>query len=292
VTVPSFATPAPRVRPGIVSAAAYLLYVVAGLEIINAILTFATLGPVTDAISDVYADTTLSDSADTIITAFYAGGAVVNLLLGALFAVLGAFDSRGKNWARIVTWVFGGIALCCVGAGLGSSSISGSLETSADTAGGPTPEEVQRRLDEALPSWYTPVGTTVTVIVLIALLAVIILLALPKSNEFFRKQPAADQWGQPAQGYPPYPTYPPPATPYGQPGQSAPGLPPDPGRQGSDQPPYPGQQGSDQSPYPGQPAPGQPPYPGQQAPGPRPYPGRHARRQPPQQPPNPPTDRS
>ncbi|WP_213012928.1 hypothetical protein [Paractinoplanes toevensis] len=285
------------------SAATYLLYAVAALEIINAILTFATLGPVTDAISDVYADTTLSDSADTIITAFYAGGAVVNLLLGALFAVLGAFDSRGKNWARILTWVFGGIALCCVGAGLGSSSISGSLETSADTAGGPTPEEVQRRLDEALPSWFTPVGTTITVIVLIALLAVIILLALPKSNEFFRKQPAADQWGQPGQAYPPYPgqppAYPPPAAPWGQPGQPAPGLPSYPGQQAPDQPPYPGQQPPPhQPPYPGQQPPDQPPYPGQPGPGQQspPAPGQGTPPANPNpwgdQPPNPPTDRS
>ncbi|GIF24814.1 hypothetical protein BJ973_007075 [Actinoplanes tereljensis] len=248
------------------SAAAYLLYLVAVLEVINAILTFATLGAVTDAISDVYANTTLSDNADTIITAFYAGGAIVNLLLGALFAVLGAFDSRGKNWARIVTWVFGGIALCCVGAGLGSSSISGSLETSGDTAGGPTPDEIQQRLDAALPSWFTPVGTTITVIVLIALLAVIILLALPKSNEFFRKQPTADQWGQPVPGYP-QPGYPQPGYPQ-YPGQ-APGYPP-PAAPGN--PPYP----SPQPPPPGQP--GYPPYPGGQ--------------QPPEQPPNPPTNQT
>jgi len=258
VTVPSFSAPAPRVRPGVVTAAAYLLYLVAALEVVNAIITFATLGPVTDAIQDAYAGTTLSDSAESIITAVYAGGAVLNLVLGAGFAVLGAFDSRGKNWARIVTWVIGGIGLCCLGAGLGSKSISSSMQTGSDTAGGPTADEVQRRLNDALPSWYTPVSTTTTVLVLLILLVVIILLALPKSNEFFRKQPAADGWDQPG-GYPAYPgqatpyppaaqSYPPPAPPY--PGQQ---QPPAPGQQ---QPPYPGQQG-----FPGQQYPGQAPPP-------------------------------
>lgn len=262
VTVPSFSVPdnpASRPRPSVVTAASYLLYLVAALEVISAIIAFSIIGKVSDALRDVYAGTALSDSSETVIKASYTIGAVFALLLAAGFAVLGYFDGRGKNGARITTWVIGGISLCCFGVGLGGNAVSGSLGGGSSTNGGPTSTEVQRRIEDALPSWYTPVSVTLSVLSLLAILAVIILLALPKANAFFRKQPEAT-W-DPQAGYPPYPgqqpPYPPPAGPYGNPGQPAPGL-----------PPYPGQQ---------PPAGGQPPYPGQQ---------------PPQQPPNPPTNPS
>ncbi|MEU4243836.1 hypothetical protein [Actinoplanes sp. NPDC026619] len=218
------------------TAASYLLYLVAVLEVINAIIAFTIIGPVSDALTDVYANTSLADSGSTIIKASYTIGAVVNLLLGAGFALLGYFDSRGKNPARITTWVIGGIALCCVGLGLGFSGVSSSLENDT-TSGGPSSSQVQRAIEDAIPSWYTPLSITVTVIVLISLLTVLILLALPASNEFFRKQPVAGAWDQQV-AYPPYPgqAYPPPAAPgsYGQPpypGQQNPGIPPYPGQQ-------------------------------------------------------------
>jgi hypothetical protein len=258
VTVPSFSvpdSPAARPRPTVVTAATYLLYLVAALEVISAIMSFSIIGAVSDALKDVYAGTALSDSSETIIKASYTVGAVFALLLAAGFAVLGIFDGRGKNGARITTWVVGGIALCCFGAGLGGNAVSSSLGGSSDSTGGPTSAEVQTRVDDALPSWYTPSSMVISVVSLLALLAVIILLALPKANEFFRKQPAAT-W-DPQGGYQQYP------------GQA---------------PPYPGQAGG-YPPYGGQP--GTPPYPGQQG-GLPPYPGQ----QPPEQPPNPPTNPS
>src|SRR6185436_7231411 len=131
-----------------------------------------------------------------------------------------------------------------------------------NTTGAPSQSEIQSRLNDALPSWYQPVTMTVTVIILIAILATIILLALPASNAFFRKQPAAQGWDPSV----PYPTYP----PAGQPGYPPVGQPGYPGQ------PYgpagqPGQSGQPGQPYgpagqPGQPAPGLPPYPGQQSP--------------------------
>jgi hypothetical protein len=224
-----------------VTVASYLLYLVAVLEVLSAILVFTTLGTTTDAIKDAYADTSLNaDEAGSVIGVVYGIGAGISLLLAAGFAVLGIFNGRGKNPSRIVTWVVGGIALCCVGAGLGGNALAGSLEDRS-TAGAPTQTEIQNRLNDALPSWYQPASTTITVIVLIAILTTIILLALPASNAYFRKQPAAQGW-DPAVPYPTYPPagqpgYPPagqpgyPAQPYGQPGQPAPGLPPYPGQQ-------------------------------------------------------------
>ncbi len=265
---PGYPAPAPRSRPTVVTVASNLLFAVAALEVINAIAAFTTVGPVTDAIKDVYAGTP-AEGAEGIVTFGYIGGAVVNLLFAAGFAILGILDGRGKNPARIITWVVGGISLCCVGAGLGGNAVAGSLESGSST-GGPSQTEVQQRLDAALPSWYTPVSTTIAVVVLLAILATIILLALPASNEFFRKRvaggfdpnvpyptyPYPGQPGYPPAGQPPYP---------GQPGPG-PGPAPGPGSgPGYGQPgPGPGQPGQfGQQGQPGQPAPGLPPYPGQ-----------------------------
>ena len=255
MTAPSYPAPPPRARPTIVTVATYLLYLVAAIEVINAILAFSTAGPVTDALGDVYSGTANGDSIKSIAVAAYIGGGVINILLAVGFGLLSLFDGRGKNVARIITWVVGGISLCCVGAGLGGNAVAGSFESS-NTSGAPSQTEVQSRIDAAVPSWYSAATTTLAVIALLSILTTLILLALPASNEFFRK-PAPGAW-DPSAAYP-YP---------GQPGQppypGQGGQPPYPGQGG--QPPYPGQGG--QPPYPGQG--GQPPYPGQGGPPPNP----------------------
>lgn len=246
MTAPSYPAPVPRSRPTIVTVASYLLYIVAVLEVINALLGFTTLGTVTEAVEDIYAGTEVADSAESITIAGFVIGSVINLLLAAGFAVLGLFNGKGKNVSRIITWVIGGISLCCVGAGLGGNALSGAMG-GGGTTGGPSQTEVQQRLEDALPSWYTPLTTVTAVVVLLAILGALILLALPAANEFFRK---------PAPGFDPsqpYPAYPYPGQPY--PGQAQPPYPP-PGQFG--QQGQPGQPAPGLSPYPGQPAPGQP----------------------------------
>jgi hypothetical protein len=269
VTVPSYAAPgypppAAKTRPAVVTVASYLLYLVAAFEVINAILVFATLNTVKDAINDLYANTSLNNDGGTVIAVAYSIGAGINVLFALGFVILGLLDSRGKNGARITTWVVGGISLCCVGAGLGSSALTGSLRNGS-TRTGPSQSEIQSRLADALPSWYTPVTTTITVVTLLAILGIIILLALPASGDFFRKP--APGW----EGAVAYPGYPVP----GQPGYPAqqPGYPPQQPGYPAQQPGYPPQQPGypaygQPNPYgpqgqPGQPALGLPAYPGQ-----------------------------
>jgi hypothetical protein len=262
---PGYPVPGPPARPGSVTAASYLLYVATALQIVNAILTFTMIGPMSDALGDAV-PTTSTDEADAIRVGIFVVIAILgglNLVLGVIFGVLGLLNGKGKNWARITTWVVGGLSLCCLGAGLGpESSFTSSLGSNAgDNPGGLTDAEIERRISEALPSWQEPLSTVVIVVLLLCVLATIILLALPASNAFFRK-PAAGGY-QPSPGYPPpspYPTYPGqsyPAQPsYPAPGQSY----PPPGQPYPGQPSPFGQQGQ-----PGDPAPGLPPYPGQQS---------------------------
>src|SRR4051794_27047389 len=82
VTVPSYPAPeAARSRPTIVTTAISLLYLVAGIEVINALVAFSTSGRMTDAVRDVYAGTE-AEGAESFVSVVFIGGGVINLLLG------------------------------------------------------------------------------------------------------------------------------------------------------------------------------------------------------------------
>ncbi|NYF56219.1 hypothetical protein [Micromonospora purpureochromogenes] len=250
-------TPA-RVRPAVVTISSYLLILFALIQVINLIIALTTIGTIREVMDEAYRGTSangVQGVADFAI-AFSVGGAIVGLLLAIVLAVLGLFNNRGVNGTRITTWVLGGLMFCCCGLGTASNAAGGLTAGSGAPTDGdvPSAEEVQRRLQEALPSWYGPVTTLLAVIALLALLTALILLALPKANEFFRKPqqvweppvPGATYPGQPsypaAPGYPASPGYPQAGYPPAQPGQPSspgqPGYPPAPGYPAApDQPP-------------------------------------------------------
>ncbi|MFJ8578929.1 hypothetical protein [Micromonospora sp. NPDC093277] len=255
--------PPRRVRPGVVTSSSWLLILVAAIQVVNLILTLSIIGTMREVLRDAYRGTAAEQAADFAAVAAVAG-AVISLLIAIGLVVLALLNNQGKNGSRITTWVLGGILFCCTGLGLVSNA-SGGLTTSGSTSGDmPSSQEIQRRLEDALPSWYGPLTTAISLLSLLSLLVALILLALPKSNEFFRKpQPT---WEPPVPGgtypgYPPAPGYP-----------QTPGYPPAPGYpQTPGQPPAPG--------YPS--APGQPPVPGYPPAGGQPgQPGPGERREP------------
>lgn len=249
----------PRQRPTTVTVSSYLIWLTAAISVISSIIALSTIGTAMDVYRTAYEGTD-AEGGEALVVGVTVVTVVIGLLFAAALAILAVFNNRGRNGARITTWVLGAISLCCTGAGLASTAMTNSMNIDSGT--GPDPRELERQLNEALPSWYNAANVTLTVISLLATLAAIILLALPASNAFFRAPQAA--WD--------------PSMPYPYPGQQ-PGYP--------NQPPYPGQAGQPgQPPYPGQPGqPGEPPYPGQpgQAPDPA-SPGQ----QPPSTPPAPP----
>jgi hypothetical protein len=254
VAYPYAQEPAPRSRPTTVTISSYLLYLVAAVELIGAVIGLSVVGTMSRIIDDDPSLGALSSSARTFVVGSVVFGASVEVLFAAGLTILAIFNGRGRQGSRITTWVIGGLALCCNGFGvLGSRA---RFTTNFDPGNGrSSTDDLERRLNDELPSWYNAATVTLAVISLLALLAVIILLALPASNAYFRRvvtggwDPSLQYGG---------------ATPYGA--QS-------PYPYSPQQPPYPGQQ----PPYPGQPYPGQPVYPGQ------PYPGQPP--QPPQPPP-------
>jgi hypothetical protein len=250
------AAPAQPPRPTTVTISTYLLWLTAAMSLISAALSVSMVGRMADALGDLFEGTAGEGSEGFIVGASVFVG-VLSLLFAAGLAILGIFNNRGRNGARITTWVLGGISLCCTGFGLAGTAMSSSMNLDSSSTGGTVPSntEVQNAINGALPSWYEPLSTVLTVISLLAILGAVILLALPASNAFFRKvQPAWD----PNQQFP---------YPGGQPG-------------------YP-QSGYPQSPYPGQPY--QPGQPGQPSPGQQPYQPGQPPYQPEQPPPAPPS---
>jgi hypothetical protein len=233
-------SPAPgRARPGVVAASSYLLLLFALTQLIALIATIAVSSRLREGFERAYEGTTTgAQDVGKLVVAFTIGTAALLFVLALGLVVLSLFNNRGNNGTRITTWVLGGILICC----LGGSLISGATGAVGGNArgDGPSGEEIRRSLDEALPSWFGPVNTVLGVVGLVSLLAALILLALPKANEFFRKPKQAWEPPVPGAAYPAEPGYPQnpayPTTP-GYPGQPAPGQP-------------------------GQPAPGQPGQPG------------------------------
>jgi hypothetical protein len=180
-----------------VTFAVYLLYAYAILQLVGAIVLFATYGDFKAAYQEAYRGSSVENQASTIATVTVVVGAIVAVIVAAGVIILAFFDSKGKNPARIITWVLGGLAICCGAFGILGGALGGSMNFGGNTSGAPSASEVQRILRDQLPNWYYPVTIGLSVIELLALILAIILLALPASNAFFRKQPPQQAWEPP-----------------------------------------------------------------------------------------------
>lgn len=186
-------------RPGTVTASSMLLHLTAALLVLSAavsVFTYSALS--TSEIEDIYrqggADATVAETSAAVVLGAAYGGAVITVLVAALFVVLGLSVNKGRQWARITTWVIGGIGLCCCGFGLAGQALTSSLTTGSQ--GGVDQDAITKALTDQMPAWTTSVSIVISVVQLLSLLTVIILLALPPSNNFFRKP--APEWTPPA----------------------------------------------------------------------------------------------
>ncbi|WP_431975494.1 hypothetical protein [Micromonospora haikouensis] len=260
--VDTHSTPS-RARPGIVTISSYLLMLFALLQLLNLVTTIAVAGKLRQGFEDAFAGTASgAEGLGTFVVGFAIGSAVLMLVLALVLVVLAIFNNRGSNGSRITTWVLGGILLCCVGGSM-INGAAGSMGGPSAGGDAPSAEEIERSLTGALPSWYTPVSLVLGVAGLLAVLAALILLALPKANEFFRKPKQGWEPPVPGAAYPAYPQQP------GYP--QTPGYPAAPGYQPGhptyphgthssstpDQPPYPDQPGPSASDRPDPSGPGQ-----------------------------------
>lgn len=190
--------PAPQggvVRPGTVTIASLLLYLLGLLLLIMTVVSIISVSSIsTDVFADIYADQGMdredAQTAANAVKAVSYGTAVIYVLIAVVLVICGVFVAKGKQWARVTSWVFAGLVLCC---GLGNV-ISASIGSAFSGQGNQA--EIQRRLLDEMPGWVQPVNLVITIAWLLSAIAVIILLAMPPSHPYFRKPEAA--WTPPA----------------------------------------------------------------------------------------------
>jgi len=199
--------PGPKPRPAVVTAGSVLILVGALALAVLAIVEFSVLNAAGEALNALYTTPDTKGFGTAVALVFFGGAAALDIIFAVTLGILGVFDLRGKRPARIMSWIVGGLALVCCGCG--SAVYSGvGFETLPVTQGsnqasdGPTNEQIADALLGALPSWFTGAVLGLVIVMIMTLLIGLILLSLPTSNAYFRKEPEA--W-LPAGDWPGYP---------------------------------------------------------------------------------------
>ncbi|WP_117212397.1 hypothetical protein [Allorhizocola rhizosphaerae] len=198
---PPLGAPTPAARPGTVSLATTLLYLLTVLSLISIALsvytaTFYDRAKVEQIYRDAGADRAIAESQATGLVVGSYLGAGLGLLLVAGYLVCAIFVGRGKQWARILAWVWAGLfGICCGIGGLVVLGASNALTGSMGNVGGIDQKKVQEDLQALVPDWLNSATMVLGIISVLAAIAVVILLALPPSSPYFRKQEA--QWTPP-----------------------------------------------------------------------------------------------
>jgi hypothetical protein len=192
-------TPGAKPRPGSVSLGSLMLYLGALLIVVYGVLSIVASQMMGDIEIDGQNVQPGFGSSFGAVSSVIQG--ILYLALAAGLAVLGSLVARGKNPARIVTWVVDGIVVLCCGCGAIGNAFTSSLLANM-------PGMDQETLDEiaaATPGWLTVASTVVALLIVVSQLAAIIALAVPASNEFFRREEQV--WVPPT--YPGQPAFPP-----------------------------------------------------------------------------------
>lgn len=144
---------AARPLPMTVARAVQVMFASAALGIVGLIVAIATKDSLRDQILENDPDI---ENIDTVVNATLTFSIVVGLFFTALWVWLALMVRQGKNWARIVTWVVAGLGLLV--------SVIGLIDPVT-----------------ALNAILTGLGAILD-------LAVIVLLAMRPSNEYFAKK--------------------------------------------------------------------------------------------------------
>ncbi|MFG3339125.1 hypothetical protein [Glycomyces sp. NPDC048151] len=219
---PQSPPPGPKTRPGSVTAVVWTQILTAVLLVASGIAMFSVMQSVEDEVtSQLLSDPELAESGLTadnvsqLMTFTFAMIAGVYVVMAVFYVILALLVNAGKRPARILSWILSGIGLLCCGIG----GIVGQLGSmTANVNGEAYQDEATQAVEDATPGWVTAIDWATLIVLIVGSLVIIILLAVPASNEFFRKEepPMGPYMGQP---------------PYGQ-------QPPQPPQPGTGQPPY------------------------------------------------------
>lgn len=158
-SMPAAPPPQPAVAgapPPPVANAVKLMFTRAGLSLLSMLVLIGTKSSLEDQILKSNSNFT-RDEVNTAATVAITVGSVIGLVVIGLYILLALQVRKGKSWARIVTWVLAGLAVL---SGLAAFA---------------QPAPVLSRL--------------VGLVTLVVDVAIIVLLALRPSSEYFRRTP-------------------------------------------------------------------------------------------------------
>jgi hypothetical protein len=168
-----------------VTAAAGLMVTVAVVYLAAIAMSVVTLTKVMSATSqELQQAGGDASAAATTIKATVGVTLVFELLVTVGLMLLAVGNLRGRNGTRIATFVVSGLFLLCAVCGsIGNAGVAASL---------PGQDQTQTQLTQQLyPSWYIPATIALDIVLTLLYIGIIILLAVPASNRFFKKQPPA-----------------------------------------------------------------------------------------------------
>jgi hypothetical protein len=121
----------------------------------------------------------------------FVGGGLLTLAVALAVAALALPVARGVRPARAAAWVLAGLSACCGGLGLVTTLPAGAPNFYELQHGGADPVEraLNQALAESAPAWSTAATVMLSVAQVLAYGAVVILLALPAAQAYFRRPP-------------------------------------------------------------------------------------------------------
>ncbi|WP_030156164.1 hypothetical protein [Glycomyces sp. NRRL B-16210] len=185
---------AAKTRPGAVTVAVWLQILLAVFVIAQAV-TGLLYGADAQAAAEAELDAqgySLSDLPEG--TTFEFGGiALIGPVVAALLLiVLALLNGAGKRPARVITWIVQPLVLLCGGFLAFSQLLAADLlQAGIEATGGPEDLDAAALFDAvfgAYPAWAGIVDYGLFALATVGSLLVIVLLAVPASNAFFRKE--------------------------------------------------------------------------------------------------------
>ena len=185
---------APKTRPGSVTTAAWLQILLGLFLIAQSVVGFVYGADAADAAEAELEAQGFGMSDMPEGTTFETGGVTsfIPIVFALLLIVLAVLNNAGKRPARLITWIAQPLVLICGGfLAVSQLFLAQFIQAGIDSTGGPEDLDVQAVVDAmygAFPAWTTFIDYGVYALATLGSIAVIILLAVPSANAYFRKE--------------------------------------------------------------------------------------------------------
>ena len=116
----------PAQAPSTVRNAVLLMYIRSGLGVLGVIITLATKSSLRSTIRDQHPEYS-TEKLDRLVNDAVTAGVILGIFFLVLYVLLAIQVARGRNWARIVTWVISALGVIGLLGILGESSAASKI---------------------------------------------------------------------------------------------------------------------------------------------------------------------